>query len=72
MNRLGLGISHDEIERIIMGLTKKTIKEGGFHRTLILYIIKDSVIIQRARDNFDHEETTPSRIGVRRDTILIL
>lgn len=72
MNRLGLGIIHDEIERIIMGFIKRTIREAGCHRTLIPNIIKDSVIIQRAMDNFDHEETTPSRIGVRLDTILIL
>ena len=71
-NRLGLGISYDEVEWIDIGITQKIINLTGPNRVPVPKNISSSLIIHGAMDNFDHEENTLSGIGGSHDTILVL
>ena len=59
-NRLGLGISYDEVERIDIGITQEIIHLTGPNRVPVPKNINSSSIICGAMDNFDHEENTLS------------
>ena len=72
MNRLGLCISYDEMEKIDTGLAQRTINTAGVNRTPIPSTIKNNVLLHGAMDNFDHDENTPSGIGGSHDTILMV
>ena len=72
MNRLGLCISYDEMEKIDTGLAQRTINTAGVNRTPIPSTIKNNVLLHGAMDNFDHDENTPSGIGGSCDTILMV
>ena len=72
MNRLGLCISYDKMEKIDNGLAQRTINIAGVNRTPIPSIIKNNVLLHGAMDNFDHDENTPSGIGGSHDTILMV
>ena len=72
MNRLGLCISYDEMEKIDTGLAQRTINTAGVNRTPIPSTIKNNVLLHGAMDNFDQDENTPSGIGESHDTILMV
>ena len=72
LNRMGLSMSYNEVERLDNNLALRTIKRAGVHRVLVPPSIQPGLLIQGAMDNFDHEENTKSGIGGGHDTILML
>ena len=72
MNRLGVCISYDDLERIDIDIAKRTIDLAGSNRVPVPLNVTPSSIIHGATDNFDHEENTSSGIGGSHDTILML
>ena len=72
LNRLGLCVSYDEVERIDINLAQRTIDAAGENLVPVPPVINSSAIIQGAMDNFDNEESTSSGIGGSHDTILML
>ena len=62
LNRLGICMSYDEIERQNCSLSLRTIHMSG----------NENVPLQAAIDNFDNEEGTPSRIGWSHDIIMVV
>ena len=72
LNRMGLCMSYDELEKIDVCLAERTIATAEPHRTPLSSIIKENIIIRGAMDNFDHEENAQSGKGGSHDTILML
>ena len=72
LNKLGLCISYDELEKIDFGLAQRVIDATGTNRTPVPPPIESSVLIHGAMDNFDHDERTSSGIGGNHDTIVML
>ena len=72
LNRMGLCMSYNEVERLDNNLALRTIKKAGVHRVPVPPSIQPGLLIQGAMDNFDHEENTKSGIGGSHDTILML
>ena len=72
LNRMGLCMSYDELEKIDVCLAERTIATAGPHCTLVSSIIKENAIIHGAMNNFDHDENTQSGKGGSYDTILML
>ena len=72
MNRLGLYISYDEMEKIDTGLAQHTINTARVNRNPIPSTIKNNILLHGAINNFDHGENTPSGIGGSHDTILMV
>ena len=63
MNRLGLCISYDELERIDTGVASITIQLAGISRVPVSKTIDNSAIIHGTVDNHENEEGTSSEIG---------
>ena len=55
LNRMGLCMSYDKLEKIDVCLAERTIATAGPHRTPVSSIIKENTIIHGAMDNFDHK-----------------
>ena len=72
MNRIGLGMNYDELERIDIGLATRSIESTGENRVPVPENIENSIVIHEAIDNFDNEEGTQSEIGSSHDIILML
>ena len=72
MNKLGLSMSHEEMERTDYGLTHKIIKQAGNGRVPVSTSICSSNIIHGAMGNFDHEEDTISGIKGSHDTVMVI
>ena len=72
MNRLGLCISYDKMEKIDTGLAQRTINIAGVNRSPIPSIIKNNVLLHGAIDKFDYDENTTSGIGGSHYTILMV
>ena len=72
LNRIGLCMSYNEVERLDNNLALRTIKKADIHRVPVPPSIQPGLLIQGAMDNFDHEENTKSGIGGSHDTILML
>ena len=72
MNKLGLSMSHEEMERADYGLTHKIIKQAGNGRVPVSTSICSSNIIHGAMGNFDHEEDTISGIKGSHDTVMVI
>ena len=72
MNRLGLCISYDEMEKIDTRLGQRTINTAGVNLTPIFSTFKNNVLLHGAMDNFYHDENTPYGIGGSHDTILMV
>lgn len=72
LNRLGLCISYDDLQRVDICITQEIINLAGPNRVPVSESIDSSSIIHGAMDNFDHEENTLSGIGGSHDTILVL
>ena len=72
LNKLGICVSYDVLEKIDTGLTQRTIDVTGISRTPIHSAIESSVMCHGAMDDFDHNESTPSGIGTGHDTILMV
>ena len=72
LNKIGLCISYDELQRIDFGLMKRVIHETGANRVPVSMSIDKKTLIHGAMDNFDHTEVTSSGIGGSHDTILML
>ena len=72
LNKLGLCISYDEMEKIDLGLAKRIVDTVGLNRVPVSSSMQNSVLIHGAMDNFDHDERTSSGIGGSHDTILML
>lgn len=71
MNRLGLCITYDKLERTNTGLVTRTIQLFGNNRIPVPKTTDSSAIIHAAVDNYDNEEGTFSGIGDSHDTILV-
>ena len=65
MNRLGICISYDEMERIDFGLAENVIRRTETGKVPISPNIQQSMLVQGVMDNFDHEENTASGKGVK-------
>ena len=65
MNKLGLSMSHEEMERADYGLTRNG-------RVPVSTSICSSNIIHGAMGNFDHEEDTNSGIKGSHDTVMVI
>ena len=72
MNKLGLRISYDEMEKIDTGLAQRNVNNAGVNRTPIPSTIKNNVLLHGAMDNFDHDENKPFSIGGSHNTILMV
>ena len=72
LNRLGICMSYDEVERQNCSLSLRTIHMSGNENVPLPPSIVPGNLVQAAIDNFDHEEGTPSRIGGSHDTIMVL
>ena len=72
MNKLGLSMSHEEMERADYGLTHKIIKQAGNGRVPVSTSICSSNIIHGAMGKFDHEEDTNSGIKGSHDTVMVI
>ena len=72
MNKLGLSMSYEEMERVDYALTHRIIKQAGNGRVPVSTSICSSNIIHGAMDNFDHEEDTNSGIKGRHDTVMVI
>ena len=76
LNKLGLCISYDELQRIDNGIMNRIINIAGQNRVPVSLPIGEDddneSEIQGAMDNFDHDEATFSGIGGSHDTILML
>ena len=67
-NRMELCMSYDELGKINVCLTERTIATARPHRTPVSSIIKENTIIHGDIDNFDHEENAqPSKGGSHSD-----
>ena len=71
MNRHGISISHDKLERIEFTLKKLLLKGLGEHRVLISSAIKKG-LLHGVMDNFDCIEGMKSETGSSHDTILMV
>ena len=71
MNRLGISISYDELERIDFTLANRLLNRLGEHRVPISNSIKKG-LLHGAMDNFDHIKDTKSGKGSSHDTILMV
>ena len=71
MNRLGISISYDELERIDFTLANRLLNRLGEHRVPISNSIKKG-LLHGAMHNFDHTEDTKSGKGSSHDTILMV
>ena len=72
LNRLGICMSYDEIERQNCSLSLRTIHMSGNENVPLQPSIVPGNLVQAAIDNFDHEEGTPSRIGWSHDIIMVI
>ena len=75
LNRLGLCISYDELQRIDYGIMEEITTTAGSNRVPVSLPFNDDeqdTELHGAMDNFDHEEATASGIGGSHDTILML
>ena len=72
LNRMGLCMSYDELQRIDMGLAQRTIDLAGDCRVPLPPVIQDGVMLHGAMDNYDNNESTLSGIGSSHDTIMML
>ena len=69
MNRLGISISYNELERIDFTLANRLVKGIGERRVSIKNSINKG-LLHGAMDNFDHIEDIKSGIGSSHDAIL--
>ena len=67
LNRLGVSVSYDEVQREDMGLVQRTLDRTGSHRVPIPPSIKCGVTLHGATDNFDKNDNK----GGSHDTILM-
>ena len=65
-------MSYAELERIDIGLAKRTIDMAGDYRVPIPPAILSFKVIHGAMDNFDHEENISSGISGSHDVVLVL
>ena len=72
MNKLGLSMSYEEMERVDYALTHRIIKQARSGRVPVSTSICSLNIIHGAMDNFDHEEDTISGIKWSHDTVMII
>ena len=72
LNRIGLCMNYDELERQDHPLICSTIARGDGYRVPLPPVISLPEIIQGAMGNFDHEEDTKSGIGRSHDTVRVI
>ena len=72
MNRLGLCMTYNELERIDIELATRSIESARENSVSVPENIENSIAIHGAMDNFDDEKGTQSGIGSSHDTILML
>ena len=72
LNKIGLCISYDELERIDFGVMKRVINAAGSNRVPVSLSIDKKTLIHGGMDNFDHTEVISSGIGGSHDAILML
>ena len=72
LNKIGLCISYDELERIDFGVMKRVINAAGSNRVPVSLSIDKKTLIHGGMDNFDHTEIISSGIGGSHDAILML
>ena len=72
LNKIGLCISYDKLQRTDFGLMKRVINATGSNSVPISLSIDKKHSFMGAMDNFDHTEVTSSGIGGSHNTILML
>ena len=75
LNKLGLCISYDELQRTDCSIMNRIINTAGSNRVPVSLPFDDDdneSELHGSMDNFDHEEATSSGIGGSHDTILML
>lgn len=72
MNRLGMTVSYDALERHNVVLASRILSYGGSTGVPLPKEIKPNVPIRAAMDNFDYQEQTLSGIGGSHDTVLVI
>lgn len=72
MNKVGLCINCNELEKVGFGLAQWVIDETGPNRTPVPFTLESSAVIQGVMDNFIYDEGTSSGIGISQDTTLML
>ena len=72
MNKLGLSMSYEEMERVDYALTHRIIKQAGNGRVPVSTSLCSANIIHGAMDNFDDEEDTNSGIKGSNDTVMVI
>ena len=72
VNKIGLCISYNELQRIDFGLMKRVTSATGSNRVPISLSIDKKTLIHGVMDNFDYNEAISSGIGGTQDAILML
>ena len=72
LNKLGISMSYDEVERQNCSLSLRTIEMSGKENVPLPPVIISKNLVQAAIDNFDHEEATPSPVGESHDTVMVV
>lgn len=72
MNKVGLCINCNELEKVGFGLAQWVIDETGPNRTPVPFTLESTAVIQGVMDNFIYDEGTSSDIGISQDTTLML
>lgn len=72
MNKVGLCINCNELEKVGFGLALWVIDETGPNRTPVPFTLESTAVIQGVMDNFIYDEGTSSDIGISQDTTLML
>ena len=72
MNKLGLSMSYEEMERVDYALTHRILRQAGNGRVPVSTSVYSSNMIHGAADNFDLEEDTNSGIKGSHDTVMVI
>ena len=64
LNKIGLCISYNDLQRIDFDLMNRVINVTGSNRVPVSFSIDKKTLIHGAIKNFDHNEATSSGIGV--------
>ena len=72
LNKIGLCISFDQLQRIDFGIMKQVFNVKGSNRVPVSLSMDKKPLFHGGIDNFNHTEVTSSRIGSSHETILML
>ena len=72
LNKIGLCISYDQLQRIDFGIMKQVFNVKGSNRVPVSLSMDKKALFHGGIDNFNHTEVTSSGIGGSHETILML